>query len=248
MGKKSDRLKALSGLATKYLSASKGDEYLAGIWAKNLTEGLAWRVQQAIDIDISKVDPNNRPPSLPSWSWAILPVQTAVRMDATSTRSSFFAWYGGGSTQTVGIVGDAEKAVQHGEGIGQICVKGRIRPLWKASSRRREWSTFSSMVNGEEKFSFASVIGQDTHAIEVDTGRILVYEDRQREVIGQLDFQRDLRRLHSIQLDISALELGTSTMLLLERGSQGVWRRVGVAWNVREDYFTFAPSEILVLV
>jgi hypothetical protein len=247
MGRKSDRLKALSGLAAKYLSASKGDEYLAGIWAKNLAEGLAWRVQQAVEIDMSKVDPENLPPRLPSWSWAILPVKTTVRMNATSTRSSFFEWFGDGSTQTVGIIGDAEKAVQHGESIGRICVKGRMRPLWKATSCRREWSNFSSTINGEEKYSFESVTGQDTHAIEVNTGRILVYEDRQREVISQLDFQRDVRRLYSNQLYISALELGTSTMLLLERESQGVWRRIGVAWNVREDYFAFAPSEILIL-
>jgi hypothetical protein len=247
MRQNSDRLNALSGLATKYLSASKGDEYLAGLWAKNLAEGLAWRVQEAIKFDMSKVDPKNPPLRLPSWTWANVPVLTAVRMDATSKRSSFFEWYGDGSTQTVGVIGDAEKAVELGKSVSQICVKGRMRPLWKASSRRREWSTFSNMANGEEKFSFESVTGQDTHAIEVDTGRILVYEDRQREIISQLDFQRDVRRLHSNQLDIRALELGTSTMLLLERGSQGIWRRIGVAWNVREDYFTFAPSEILIL-
>lgn len=61
-----DRLTALSGLAAKYLSTSSLDEYLAGIWAKNLAEGLAWKLEQAVENCGNKVDP--MVPKWPSWS------------------------------------------------------------------------------------------------------------------------------------------------------------------------------------
>ncbi|KAK4618354.1 hypothetical protein CLAFUW4_12223 [Fulvia fulva] len=60
----SDRLPALSGLASTYCKLT-GDEYLAGHWSKDLAKGsLLWRAQS----------PRSRPTSstyrAPSWSWA----------------------------------------------------------------------------------------------------------------------------------------------------------------------------------
>jgi hypothetical protein len=247
MGKKSDRLKALSGLAAKYLSASSCDRYLAGLWAKDLAEGLSWRVKQPVEIDTSKIDPENVAPPLPSWSWAILPLQTAINFDGKSMKSPDFEWI---QDDSIGgaIVGDAaEQAIEVGGRVGRLCVTGRIRSLWKSTSRFIEWSEISRSAKGEEKFSFADNLERDLHAVHYQTGRVLVHENRKREVIGQLDFRRDVESLQSEWLGMSALQVGSSSMLLLQHCSDGTWRRVGVAWDVREDYFASARKETLIL-
>ena len=61
-----DRLPSLSGLASRFRSKLKGDEYLAGIWRGDMVHGLLWYRQY----------PNAHPQSVnapqigaPSWSW-----------------------------------------------------------------------------------------------------------------------------------------------------------------------------------
>ena len=105
----------------------------------------------------------------------------------------------------------------------------------------------SRVIGGEEKFTFSANPEQNVHAFEPESGRVLIYEDRKREVMGQLDFQRDLRRVQSQHMDLWAFELGQSTMLLLEYCSDGSWRRIGVAWDMREDYFTGDECRTLIL-
>ncbi|KAF2820713.1 HET-domain-containing protein [Ophiobolus disseminans] len=244
MGRLSDRLTALSGLAAKYLSADSRDAYLAGLWANNLAEGLAWRVNQAVETPT--LNPKNLPPLLPSWSWAVLPLQTAIEINVKSLRLSDFEFMGDDGDNSARL-GSTEDAVKRGEHVMKICVKSRMRPLRKPTSRRKDWSTISKIVNAEEKFSFASNPEQDMHAIDPATGRILVYEDRKREVIGQLDFQRDIQRVQWDQVHLWALELGTSTMLLLEHCDRDLWRRVGVAWDVREDFFALAQCSTVII-
>ena len=58
----SDKLPALSGIATRYQKATN-DIYCAGLWKAGLWKGLRWQV----------ADPKNDRPSIyraPSWSWA----------------------------------------------------------------------------------------------------------------------------------------------------------------------------------
>jgi hypothetical protein len=243
----SDRFTALSGLAAKYLSASRGDEYLAGLWANHLAEGLAWRLHQAIEIDCKEINPMIVSPPWPSWSWAVLPLQTAIETNAKSAGSSFFQRVVDDGNKAAGARSGADDAVRRGEQVKEICVTGRTRTFWGPSSRRSDWSTISRLVDGEEKFSFATNPEQDMHAAQPESGRILVYEDRKREVVGQLDFRRDVKRVQLDQVDLWALELGVSTMLLLEHCGEGRRRRVGVAWDVREDYFASAQCETLIL-
>ncbi|CAO2653063.1 Nn.00g024740.m01.CDS01 [Neocucurbitaria sp. VM-36] len=247
MSNSSDQLTALSGLAAKYLSASSLDEYLAGLWANNLAEGLAWQVKQAIENNKNEVEPIVKSSPWPSWSWAVLPLQTAIEMNVKTARSPFFQRVVDGSNKATSARSDAEDTVRQGEHVKEICVTGRMRALWKPSSRRSDWSTASRLVDGEEKFSFATNPEQDIHAIQTGSGRILVYEDRKREVVGQLDFRWDARRMQLEPVDLWALELGTSTMLLLEHCGEEIWRRVGVAWDVREDYFASAQCKTLIL-
>ncbi|KAF1840634.1 HET-domain-containing protein [Cucurbitaria berberidis CBS 394.84] len=210
----SDRLTALSGLAAKYLSASRLDEYLAGLWANNMAEGLGWRVKQSVKIVSNRVDPVVVSPPWPSWSWAVLPLQTEIEMTDKSARSSFFQRVEDGRNENSGARSSAEDAVKRGEHVKEICVFGRMRTLWKPSSRSTDWSAVSVLVDGEERFSFAINPEQNMHTLEPESGRILVYEDRKRGVVSQVDFQRD----------------------------------VGVAWDVREDYFASAQCRALILL
>jgi hypothetical protein len=105
----------------------------------------------------------------------------------------------------------------------------------------------SKFVNEEEKFTFAALPEQDVHAIQQNSGRILVYEDRKKEVVSQLDFGRDIGRVQSNEVDLLALEVGETAMVLVEQCGQGIYRRVGAAWDVRKDFFTGADGAVLYL-
>jgi hypothetical protein len=247
MSNPSDRLTALSGLAAKYISASNQDEYLAGLWANSLPEGLAWRVKEITEIESDEAEDKIVLSPWPSWSWAVLPLQTAIEMNNKSARSSFFQRIVNDTNKTARARSDTEDAVTRGEHVKEICVSGRARTLWKPSSRRGDWSSVSRLVNGEEKFSFAANPEQDMHAVQAESGRILVYEGRKKEVISQLDFRWDVEKVQSDHMDLWALELGTATMLLLEHCGGGICHRVGVAWDVREDFFALAQCRTLVL-
>jgi hypothetical protein len=142
----------------------------------------------------------------------------------------------------------ADDAIKHGQEVETLRVEGRTRDFWGTSSRRAEWSSISRTIEGAEKFTFSANPEQDVHALETESGRILVYEGRKREVVGQLDFVRDVQRVQKDNLQLRVLELGVSTMLLLEDRGNEQWRRIGVAWNVREDFFATAAHETLILV
>lgn len=68
-----DRLPALSGIASEF-SKILNDEYLLGLWKRDLHLGLLWKQTRS-----PSEEPNNIPNwgSVPSWSWAALnkPVQ-----------------------------------------------------------------------------------------------------------------------------------------------------------------------------
>ena len=126
MSNMSDRFTALSGLAAKYLSASKGDQYLAGLWANNLVDGLAWRVYKAVEIKNNDADS----PSWPSWSWGVLPLQTAIDMNTRSSPSSYFQWFQDDSIRLPGAAGnDASNAIKVGEQLKQIMCSGPTTPI-----------------------------------------------------------------------------------------------------------------------
>lgn len=241
-----DRLRALSGLAAKYLSANNRDKYLAGIWALNLPEGLAWKVNQAVSSDGKENDP--KVPKWPSWSWAVLPLQTAIETDARSPRTAFFQRILDDDMGPLGNIADEGAAIREGEEVRDIYVTGRLRPLWEPSSSLVEWSSVSKLVGNEERFTFANNPENDVHAIDWISGRVLVYENRKREVIGQLDFRHDLEKVKSGECELVALEIGETSMLLLENCGDGTHRRVGAAWNVRKDFFASVKENDVLLL
>jgi hypothetical protein len=72
--KESDCLPAISAIASK-IQVLTGDQYLAGLWGKNLAHGLAWR-RDIDDVEYRKKGSHSRPGMktkafrAPSWSWA----------------------------------------------------------------------------------------------------------------------------------------------------------------------------------
>jgi len=124
-----------------------------------------------------------------------------------------------------------------------------MRNLWEPSSKYVDWLKISHNRGGTEKFTFASKPQQNVHAVDLVNGRVLVYEHRKKEIVGQIDFHDDVIRLQSADIDLVALEVAETTALLLERKDDGTHRRVGVAWNVRDDFFVFRKEpEVTVLI
>ena len=245
MGNPKDRLTALSGVAAKYLGASKADEYLAGLWSNNLADGLVWKAQEAVDH--SEVNPDA--PKFPSWSWAKLPYPSEIEfphtvgMSPQNTSTSTFRRLPDDISSTSKDNADEKDAVERGQHVRQLRVRGRTRALWSLKSIRIDWSSITQMVEKEERYTFADNPERDVHAIHPQSGRIVVYEDRKREVICQLDFKQDVIRLQKDQIGLLAFEVGETTMLLLEHCGARVYRRVGAAWNVRRDFFTRAECK-----
>jgi hypothetical protein len=64
-----DRLVAISGLAKQFGSIIKDDQYVAGLWKRDLLRGLLWHVRGA-KLILSKKTDGNLVPGIPSWSWA----------------------------------------------------------------------------------------------------------------------------------------------------------------------------------
>lgn len=78
----SDRLVAISGLATKYQAMLGGDQYLAGFWRADIIRGLLWHVsgQKIFDELTLRGVLGDRYDS-PSWSWAGLPGTYTIKND-----------------------------------------------------------------------------------------------------------------------------------------------------------------------
>ncbi|KAH6613046.1 heterokaryon incompatibility protein-domain-containing protein [Boeremia exigua] len=175
-----DRFLALSGMASKYLSANSPDEYLAGIWANTLPEGLVWKVDQMLETLYIGADGTGPP----SWSWMALPLRTAIETDARSARSEFFKRLIDEDAMSPIVPESVEEGNHRGAMVKELRVAGRRRELWSSSSRRIDWSSVSATINGEERFTFAQAPEQDLHAIHAASGRVLVYENRKKEIIG----------------------------------------------------------------
>jgi hypothetical protein len=191
------------------------------------------------------VQPQSEWSSGHSSSWAVLPLQTEIDMNSESATPPYFEHVQFVGDQNTITYANVEDATNRGENVRTICIKGHIRGLRQPLSRRSERSTVSKFVVGGEKCTFAGNSGRDTHAVDATSGRVLVYEDWKREVISQLDFQSDIEWVQLGQVYLYAFEIGVSTILLLEHRGEGTRRRVGVAWNVRNDFFATAQCQTL---
>jgi hypothetical protein len=62
----SDKLSAISGIASMFSTLLPGDQYLAGLWKSKLLEGLCWHLCSCANISPSRPGKYRAP----SWSWA----------------------------------------------------------------------------------------------------------------------------------------------------------------------------------
>ncbi|OCL14334.1 HET-domain-containing protein [Glonium stellatum] len=240
--KDADRFSALAGLASRYQSSVKGDKYIAGLWQKTFAEDLAWSVDWCADFPSCE-----REAAPPSWSWASLPKCTATTLKHEFVKSKEFELLG--SIPEADTRGTDENPVVQGAEVKQARVRGRLRPFWSSEARLQPWSNSSRTVNGKEVYSFAEMPEQSIYSVDMSRGRVLTYEARRLEVLGQLDYLQDVQRVAEGQLQLHALELGATALLLLERlEATSNFRRVGAAHGYRLDFFADVRASDCVLV
>jgi Heterokaryon incompatibility protein (HET) len=239
MSNKKDRFPALSGIASRYHLAQKGDEYLAGLWRKTFAEDLSWSVVRPRDLEIRE----NLQDFPPSWSWASLPFRTTASLKHDFSEALNFELL---EEIVQREAEDPADTVKRGAAVKCVKVRGRLRPFLSRGSRSQPWSAISKSFDGQEKYSFATNPEQPVHSADLLLGRVLTYEARKQEVLGQLDYRQDADRAEKELLQIHCLEIGESAMLLLEHcGTDSKYRRVGVSHGYREDFFAgVQPTEL----
>lgn len=243
-----DKLPAISGIAMRYHRYRGNDEYLAGLWRDTFAMDLAWRTSVYL-LEVQKpVCENQR---IPSWSWASLPCGHPAVMRRRHCES-------GDEQHALLLVKSRPSHADEG-GLAEtivrsVQVKGRMRPLLSGHPRRKEWSDVSVRdADGKEKFSFRNCVDDDVYCVDLSRGLVLAYEAHREESIGQVEYVVDADRVYQGTVEVECLELGQSEMLLLERceskynGTEHLkgYRRIGVSWDFRGDFFDGkAPVEI----
>lgn len=104
-----DKLVAISGLA-KHVHMQTRDQYVAGMWRKNLEYQLCWRPEiAAIDKPVRRIVPY----VAPTWSWASMEGDVEMNKDTdTPTKHTLYAHVLGIQIQTIGpdLFGQVESA------------------------------------------------------------------------------------------------------------------------------------------
>ncbi|KAK1980399.1 heterokaryon incompatibility protein-domain-containing protein [Colletotrichum cereale] len=242
----SDRFNALAGLATRYLDALSGhDAYMAGLWRSTFAQDLLWRVSRpANTADMARHLSSDT--AAPSWSWASLPVGLAVRMSRNVQMRARIELIRDPELDEAQDAAGSSFAVARGASVRRICVKAPLRKLWGSESRRRPWQDvrvpFSDCGGGVDKFRFANP-GEDVHAADGGTARLMAYEARKKETVAELDYVDTAVAVAEGRLeDVYCLAISERDMLLLSRRPSsdpggGPFRRIGVAFGYRKDFF-----------
>ncbi len=268
-----DRLPAMSGLAAQYISTYAdgeivtGEEYFAGLWRRTFAQDLAWSVQYA-------KDPSN---SLyyvaPTWSWASVPlcsdVTTQHKIKPIGDRLSLLEPSQLGKNDQSDKVLDV---VKRGALVKSVKVSGPVRRFIKEHSVTKAWDAVrvKKSRGGDDEYDFSSFGSQYVHSRNSETGQIVAHEPRKREIAGQLDYLFPEKSNPGPWLFITddaltglyCLQIGTSTMLLLEKVRRAVevevdekkgepiwlYRRAGICNSVQQLFFASAVPETLILI
>lgn len=250
----SDKFAAISGTAMKYRYCRAGDQYLAGLWMDTLSQDLAWRTPvYMLENNGSSLDEGRN--LIPSWSWASLPLGHPALMRRRK-RSGDDEAKNDHLVKPLLQIEDRNRAVSSPM-ARYIVIAGQMRPLLTHHSQSVDWAEIS-VGNGEgqdEKFSFIHHVAKDIHSVDTGRGLLLVYEAYREETLGYIDYLTDADRVCQDVAKLECLELGKSEMLLIElcldedlvaeedeedesrRRVSRSYRRVGVSWNFRQDFF-----------
>lgn len=235
-----DKFPAIAGIAMRYRRCRSRDEYLAGLWRDTFSRDLAWKTPVYL-LEVQKRDRGET--IAPSWSWASLPGRHPAIMrrqlvtDDEQRSRSLLVEPRADLAEGVTMADLAVRGVQ---------VAGRMRPVLSDHSQRQDWSEVSvPSTDGQEKFAFKSYVDDDIHCVDLSRGLVLAYEAHREETVGHVDYLVDADRLYRGVADVECLEIGKTEMLLIERcggiddGAQQLkcYRRVGVSWRFRSDFF-----------
>ena len=147
-----DKLIAISGLAEE-LRTITGDEYVYGLWRRDLVQQLHWRV----DIDTETL-PRPREYRAPSWSWASIDSIISVNVPRDEEK---------GEVKLLAAVEDVgtENAVdgqRNSADIGWIRICGSLTKAWLPKHKSRESINFKWLLFNARPHSIAICL--DTHA------------------------------------------------------------------------------------
>lgn len=266
--KPSDRLIAISGLA-KLFHAEIQQLYLAGIWAHEMHDGLAWKVQSNTSV--------NRPATntTPTWSWASL--EGSIETRDTGNAPAFIVI----SARTKLLGSDPFGAVIGGE----LILKGQLKRVrFRADSPKTMFalqSTYESDVNSGHDITSLDIRFDSTWDGEKDVKHYYRndieiacpydYKDDRSRIFGGSnvvgEYRDDLHKTHegdilwafrltsvkavqgpSLPLfqDVMVLEQVENTYdAVLE---EKTYRRVGAGWTWDEDFFSDCSMEILRII
>ena len=272
MVKSTDRFPAISGLAVRYISLYeeqglvRGEEYLAGLWRQTFAQGLAW------SSEVVKPPSHNQWSIAPRWSWASVPLCSDIITQAEWEPVSDFELLEMPNLGQKGQSDESLEVVKRGASVKSVKVQGRFRRLLQQGSVRKNWEVIRAKNRQKDAFDFSSCIDDCVHSRNLKTGRIVVCEPHNKEIVGQLDYlfsesgndpwhvisDSDMKNLYCLQI-------GESSMLLLMRGSVAEWieaddgwyegreavgmyRRVGICHKVRKLFFASAELKTLTLI
>lgn len=223
-GKEKDRFKCMSGLAVRYLSsgdqaAPQRDEYLAGLWRRTFARDLAWRPIHAV------LPENNLRKVAPTWSWASVPLCTDVDLQHEFQTCPNFRLL---EPTRVTSNDNEQDVVTRGASVRSVHVTGRLRRLIMAYSIVVPWdAVVTKSDDGTDIFQSPLDPSQAVHARNLANGRLLIYEPHKAETICQLDYleaeqwdekpDNSATVPHGAEIELFCLEIGVSSMLLLQR-------------------------------
>lgn len=245
--KPSDKLPALSGIATRYQKAT-GDTYYAGIWKASLLKGLKWHLYE----------PENDRPSIyraPTWSWASvfgeilwteykspavhsLARSTAI-LDCSVTPKNPLAPFGQVSEGTLTIKGVSKTLKWDGsEQISRADLESDMMPV-------------SAKGIGSPLFpdGVVALIWPDVAEEKLYVGSDSLDQSLWEEVIFYMG--RDQEGVNQIRRPVVLVVLDGNSALLLEELDDGIYARIGLTEfkdeEKLEQYFDGCEEKIFVI-
>ncbi|KAI4098382.1 MAG: hypothetical protein LQ339_006437 [Xanthoria mediterranea] len=267
-----DRFRAISGLAAQYLTLYcdednkvVGQEYLAGLWRTTMAQELAWSMPEG---EPKRPDDLGLFHRAPSWSWVSVPLESTIVMQHTTNakpwdEKNFQVLQEGAPAE------DALSTAKRGALVKSLEVQGHLRHFIGPRSQLICWDKIKSRSGRADEYDTSKFPSERVHCREPKSGKILTLEPHVKAIVGQLDYaypdQDSPGPWHFVAddalKDLYCLQVGTSSMLLLEKttysaadGSENklsslpAYRRVGVCNNFDEMFFTRAPLARIVLV
>lgn len=243
---KFDKIPAMSGLAAQYLAAftPAKEEYIVGLWRATFAKDLAWKVVVA-------QNPKKAHKKIaPSFSWMSLPFECETKtQEVPHTPCESFMLLNRSEDMRQR---DVLERVEQGNRRKRVTLRCRTRKFLPRSSAAVDWSSITaprehtgSAHDALRQYDFSKCLDRAVHSRDKESGKIVMREIHKDPIIGQLDYHpptsSPMFPANGFEHSLHALEIGKCAMLLVVRvrrkGPRSVYRRVGIAWTKRENFF-----------